>query len=469
LKEIFEPESIAVVGASPNKDRPGYTLVNSMLMHRFKGKIFPINPKYPEILGLKCFPSIAQIPDRVDLVFFAVAGSAILNMLNDCANKKVRGIVIISTGFSETSDAGARLESEISAKCKELRMRLLGPNTTGFVSMSEGTSRGNIVANINHFDNWLDGDLAIGGQTGIFAGAYMDEVMSWKNQRLGYHLSVSLGNKADLDEVDFIKYAGSLHQVRAIQLYLESLKRPKEFFRFAQELQRQNKPIIFLRGGITDMGRQSTRAHTGSPGQSQEFDEGYMISKGVIPVVDFEEFFDIGKGFSYQPTPNGKRVGVVTMSGSNGTLAADAASDFGLEFPDFSSTTFSSLKKLVPSDQVLRNPADIGFAMTMGKEVRFNSMQAVVSDPNVDALLVIDLPVSNSDYPEVRETYSNLDTKGKPVFVVLQGGKTKEKWLEELEGLKIPIYPTPRRALRVIQAMHSFSASRKVSHSFKPI
>jgi len=451
MKEVFEANSIAVVGASPNKDRPGYTLINSMLIHGFGGAVYPINPKYPEILGQKCYPSLGQIPGDVDLVFFAVAGNAIPDLLDECARKKVKAIVIISAGFSESSEQGAQLETRIVSRCRELGIRLLGPNTTGFVSMPK-----KLVASINHFDNWFDGNLAIGGQTGIFAGAYMDEVMSRKNQRLGYDLSVSLGNKADYDEVDFVKYSDSRPQIKAIQLYLESIKRPTEFFEASREAARKNKPIIFLRGGRTLLGKLSTRAHTGSMGQDARFDEEYLKSNGVIPVRDIEEFFDIAKGFSYQPPPKGPRVGVVTMSGANGTLAADAADDLGLGFPEFAQSTLESLRKLVPPDQVLRNPADIGFGMTMGDAIRRNSMQAVLDDPNVDSLLMIDLAVANSDYPNVAKTYSDLRTNGKPLFVVLQGGSVKDKWLGELEGTRIPIYPTPFRALRVIQAMGQF-------------
>ena len=453
MKEIFEANSIAVVGASPNKDRPGFTLINSMLMHGFRGSVYPVNPKYPEILGLKCYSSLELVADGIDLVFFAVAGNAILGLLNECAKKNVKAIVIISAGFSESSEQGAELESRIASKCRELGIRLLGPNTTGFVSMPK-----KLVASINHFENWIGGDLAIGGQTGIFAGAYMDEVMTRKNQRLGYELSVSLGNKADYDEVDFIEYAGSLSQVKAIQLYLESIKRPTEFFEQTRKLVRTGKPVIFLRGGRTSLGRLSTRAHTGSMGQDPRFDEKYLEGNGVIPVSDIEEFFDIAKGFSYQPLPKGKRIGVVTMSGANGTLAADATDDLGLELPQFSESTTEALRKLVPPDQVLRNPLDIGFGMTTGDGVRRKAMQDVLDDPNVDTLLAIDLAVSNSDYPNVAKTYTDLSKNGKPVFVVLQGGSVKEKWLNELEGTKIPIYPTPGRALRVVQAMARFGA-----------
>lgn len=454
MKEIFEAKSVAVVGASANKERPGYTLINSMLFHGYKGDIFPINPRYQEILGLKSYPSISDVPQSVDLVFLAIAANAILPILDDCAKKNAKGVVIISAGFSESSETGQRLESEIASKCKNLGMRILGPNTTGFVSVPNS-----LVASINHFDRWTSGSLAIGGQTGIFAGAYMDEVMSRRNQKLGYEFSVSLGNKADFDETDFVRYAGSFQHIRALQLYLESIKRPDEFFEAAASLQNHGKPLILLRGGRTQLGRLSTRAHTGSSGQDPRFDDNYLQNAGMIPATDIEEFFDIAKGFAYQFVPAGNRVGVVTMSGANGTLAADAADDFGLDFTEFSQSTKLELKRLIPPDMGLRNPADIGFAMTAGKEVRKTAMQTVLDDPNIDSLLMIDLPVSNSDYLEVRSTYEELNARGKPIFVVFQGGATKDKWTDALEGLKIPIYPTARRALRVLQAMWLFNKS----------
>ncbi len=455
MKEIFEANSVAVVGASPNPDRPGFTLIDSMKSHGYKGGIFSVNPKYKEILDLECYDSISSIPSDVDVVFFAIAGSLVLPMLDDCRRKGVKAIVIISAGFSEASDKGAELEQEILEKCRSLGIRLLGPNTTGFVSFPKS-----LVASINHFDSWTGGDLAIGGQTGIFAGAYMDEIMSRKYQRLGYDLSVSLGNKADYDEVDFIEYAGSLSHVKAIQIYLESIKRPQELFELARRLQKEQKPIVFLRGGKTEMGRLSTRAHTGSFGQDPRFDDNYLIQMGIIPVIDIEEFFDISKAISFQPFPRGRKIGVVTMSGANGTLSADAADEFKLEFPTFTRETIEFLKKQIPPDQRIGNPLDIGFALTSGKEIRRKTMQAVIDDPNVDSLLMIDLAVANSDFPEIRNIYDELVSNGKPVFLVLQGGSVKEKWLAELEGSRVPVYSSPRRALRAIQAMcHFINAS----------
>jgi acetate---CoA ligase (ADP-forming) len=454
LKEIFEANSVAIVGASPNPDRPGFTLIYSMKSHGYRGKIYPVNPKYGEILDLICFESISSIPSDVEVVFFAVAGSLVLSMLDDCMRKGVKAIVIISAGFSEASRKGADLEEKILGKCRSKGIRLLGPNTTGFISFPVS-----LVASINHFDNWIGGDLAIGGQTGIFAGAYMDEVMSRKSQRLGYDLSVSLGNKADYDEVDFLEYARSLSQVKAIQVYLESIKRPEEFFAIARRLKEERKPIVFLRGGRTEMGRLSTRTHTGSIGQDPRFDDDYLTQQGIIPTIDIEEFFDISKAISYQPFPRGRNVGVVTMSGADGTLAADAADEFKLGFPSFSSKSLELLKKQIPQDQRIENPLDIGFALTSGKETRIKTMQAVIADSNVDSLLMIDLAVANSDFAEVRNIYDELDSKGKPILLVLQGGSVKEKWLTELEGSRIPIYPTPRRALRAIQAMYKFTTS----------
>lgn len=454
LKEIFEANSLAVVGASPSPEKIGHGLLKSVIEHDFKGSVYPVNPKYHEILALKCYPSILSIPGTVDIVFFVLPASSVISVLEECKEKGAKAIVVISAGFSEASEEGAKLELSLVERAKDFGIRILGPNTTGFVSASRS-----LVASINHFDLWRAGNIAIGGQTGIFAGAYMDEVMSLAHQHLGYELSVSLGNMADIEESDFLDYAGLRSEVKVVQLYLESIKNPDRFFASVARLRQSGKQVIFLRGGRTDLGQKSTRAHTGSLGLDPRFSDEYLESRGVIPARDIEEFFDIAKGFSYQPIPKGKRVGIVTMSGANGTLAADAADDFKLEFPNLSEETLRTLKKLVPFDQHLGNPADIGFVMTTGKQVRKTSMQAMLDDNGIDSLLMIDLAVSNSDYKDVRETYAELDPKGKPIFLVLQGGRTKEKWLAELEDLKLPVYPTPRRALRVIQAMCNFVGS----------
>jgi acyl-CoA synthetase (NDP forming) len=457
LKEIFEANSLAVIGASPNPNKITYTLIESIKDHGFRGEVYPVNPKYKEILGFRCYPSLSSIENAVELVFYALPANSVLNAIMECANKKVKALVIIASGFSEASEAGADLEARIAAEAKKTGLRILGPNTTGFVCASRS-----LVASINHFDTWLGGNLAIAGQTGIFCGAYMDEVMSRSHQRLGYEFSISLGNKMDFEEADFVNYAGRFPNIRVIQLYLESIKEPDRFFESTRQLRTEwGKPVVLLRGGTTDMGRHSARAHTGSAGQDSRLTDDFLMSQGIVLCGDIEEFFDVAKGFSYQPVPRGNRVGVVTMSGANGTLASDAASEFGLSFPSYSDATLKKLRSFLPVDQTLGNPADIGFAMTTGKNVRLSSMQAVLDDPSVDSLLMIDLAVQNSDYPEVRSTYEELKPNGKPIFVVFQGGKTKSKWLDQLEGLRIPVYPTPRRALRVIKSMCEFGRDLK--------
>ncbi|MEM4384364.1 MAG: CoA-binding protein [Candidatus Caldarchaeum sp.] len=455
-KTLFEPGSIAVVGASANPKKAGFFILNSILMHKYEGNVYPVNPNYSEINGLKCFPSLGHISGSVDLVIFVIPNTVIPSHLHECVNKKVRSILIISSGFRESGPDGARLEDEIGAFCRENNILLLGPNSTGFVNSSR-----NLFATINYFKNWLDGPIAIAGQTGIFTGAFMDEIMSFECQRLGFNKTLSLGNRAGFDERDFLEYVWKDEDVKVVMLYLESFKNPREFFNLAR-LVKKEKPIILLKGGRTQQGLTAARSHTGALAEDDLLVDSLIKQHGLIRAYDIEEFFDLAKGFSYQPCPRGPRVGVITMSGANMTMIADEISYSSLVLAPYEEQTINVFKKFLPPWQNILNPADIGLALTEGREVRERCLLAAMNDNNVDAVIFIDLAVENSDFDGIREMYKNVleSSPRKPLFLVLQGGETKKKWLREIEGLNIPVYPTTGRAVKVLEAMYYYQRKK---------
>jgi len=452
FKELFEPESIAIVGASPNPKKVGFFLLKSILQHEYSGKIYPVNPNYKQILGLKCYPSLIDVPDNIELVIYVIPNNLIIKNLQECEMKNVKAILVISGGFRESGSQGTKLENELAKFCRERNITLLGPNSTGFINATK-----KLFATINYFDTWFDGNIAIAGQTGIFAGAYLDEIMSFHTQRIGIAKSVSLGNRADFDECNFLEYVWKDENIKVIMLYLESIKRPRNFFDLARKV-KKDKPIILFKAGKTELGIKAAISHTGSLAQPYQLIEGAASQCGIIMVNDIEEFFDIAKGFSYQSSPKGPRIGVITMSGANMTMVADEIATTRLVLTKFSNQTLEVFRRYLPSWQNVSNPADIGLALTEGYEVREKCLKAALADDNIDVVLFIDLAVKNSDFDGVRELYKSvLETAiDKPFFLVLQGGETKKKWLREIEGLNIPVYPTVRRAIRVIDAMYFY-------------
>jgi acetyltransferase len=455
VKELLEPASIAIVGASPNPNKPGFFILSSILQHGYLGRLYAVNPNYVEVLGTTCYPTLTAIPSSIDLVIYVVPAKAILNSLYECVKKNVKAVLIVSAGFRESGPEGQELENKIVKYCKENNITVLGPNSTGFINSSK-----KLFATINYFDKWNNGNIAIAGQTGIFTGAYLDEIMNLEYQRLGYALSVSLGNRADFDECDFLEYVWKKENIKVVQLYLESIKNPRQFFECARKVKKE-KPIILFKAGRTELGFKAAYSHTGSLAQPDHIVDGAAAQHGLIRVSDIEEFFDVAKGFSYQNCPKGPRVGVITMSGANMTMVADEISfSKSLILAEYSPHTKDTIGKFLPAWQKVTNPADMGLALTSGRQVREECLKALFDDKNVDAILFIDLPVRNADFAEVSEMYKSVlsYSNDKPLFLVLQGGETKKNWLRSIEGLNIPVYPTTRRALKVIEAMYLYQS-----------
>ena len=459
MRAVLEPRSIAVIGASTEPSKAGHVLFKNIIMNGFPGKVYPINPNATDILGHKAYPNILAVPDEIDLVFFLLPGKFIPILFEDCRKKGVKAASIISAGFAEVGEEGATQQQILADLIQRTGVRCLGPNSIGFINMDQP-----LVGSFILFENWEDGSISLAGQSGIFAGALADELMARTVQRIGIGKSLIFGNKIDLDESDFLHWAATDNKTRIVALHLEGINNPRRFLSLANRVKRE-KPVIVLKPGRTSAGAKASASHTGSLAIDDTLVDHAFRQYGVIRAYDLEEFIEYMKAFQYQPLPSGNRVGVVTFSGANGVLASDELAESGFVLAEFQPVTRQRIKKFLPEWQPVTNPLDLWAALGAGNRLTHEEgLLSVLGDQNVDAVLVILLALANADFQGIREVFANAveqDPK-KPIYVVMLGGKVKERWLKEIDGLGVPVFDSTTIAIKALAAARRYAVAREI-------
>ena len=299
-------------------------------------------------------------------------------------------------------------------------------------------------------------------QSGIFAGALIADFAAERTQRIGLSMAVCFGNKVDVDEVDFLEYAAQDPATNVITLHLESFKRAREFLSLANRV-KQTKPIVVLKTGRTAEGAKAAASHTGSLTVPDRLVDAALRQYGIVRAETLDDLKGILRAFAWQPIPRGKRVGILTFSGALGVMAVDEMKVARLELATLSPETIRTIARLMPKWQGVENPVDGWVALGAGaRKVHEEMMEALLADPNVDMVLGILLPIPNSDFPEVKEVFAALARRHpeKPIFLLLVGDRVKERWLKELDALRMPNYADPRSAIRAMRAMSFYAEQR---------
>jgi acetyltransferase len=434
-------------------------LLKNIIVNGFPGKVYPINPKADEILGYKAYPKILDVPDDIDLVFFLLPGEFVPTLYEDCKEKGVKAAVIIAAGFAEVGEEGAKQQKILEDLVRRTGVRCLGPNSIGFINMDQ-----QLVASFILFENWEDGSIAVAGQSGIFAGAVADQLMTRTVQRIGIGKSVIMGNKIDLDESDFLEWAWKDLGTEIVALHLEGMRNPRRFLSLANRVKR-DMPIIVLKPGRTEPGAKASASHTGSLALDETLVDHAFRQYGITRAYDLEEFLEFMKAFSYQPLPKGNRIGIVTFSGANGVMASDELAERGFELAEFDSATHERIKKFLPPWQPVTNPLDLWAAMGAGNRLAHEEgLLSVLDDRNVDAVLLILLALANADFDGMREVLAGAREQHpeKPLYTVALGGKVKQRWLREIDGLKVPVFETTHIAVKALTAAWRYAKEREI-------
>lgn len=456
LRPLLEPRSVAIVGASSSPEKSGYTLLKNIVDGGFPGPIYPINPKAKEILGRRAYPSIAEVPGPVDLAFIVLPREVVADTIRACQAKGVGAAVIITAGFREAGGDGPRYQDELAAVIRAGNTRAIGPNTIGMVTMAS-----RLIGTFVPYQHWKDGSVSVLSQTGLFAGALMNELMRAEVQRLGVGKSLPVGNKIDVDEVDFLAYTRRDPATRAIGLHLEGIPDLPGFLKELGATSRE-KPVVVLKTARTEAGERAAASHTGSdPVDMAQLDAG-LGACGVPRARDIEEFFAFLKAFAWQPLPRGPRVGVVTWTGAQGVLAVDEIVEACLQPAVFAPETGRRLAGLLPTWQAADvNPVDVwAAAERAARDVTEGTLDATLADPGTDAVLALILAIEGVDFPEVRQVFQGLKERhpAKPLYLVIYGSGVKTRWLRDIEGLDLPVFANSRLAVAALAAATRYAA-----------
>lgn len=463
LAPFFRPRTVAVIGASRDPTKIGYAVVDNLISCGFQGRVYPINPKAGDILGLKAYGSVLEVPDAVDLAVIAVPAPLVASVLEDCGRKGVGGVIVITAGFGEVGGEGRKAERQLKEITRQYAMRLLGPNCMGIVDTI-------IPLNASFAEGMpARGHISFMSQSGALAEAVLD----WASaENIGFARFVSLGNKADLDELDFIKAWGQDEHSRVILAYLEDIRDGAEFMTLARQVTRDRQtPIIAIKSGTTTAGTRAVSSHTGSLAGSERAYDAAFKQAGVIRADSVETLFDYSLAFAYQPLLRGNRLAIVTNAGGPGILATDATERAGLHIANLSAETIRQLREQIPGIASALNPIDVrGDAFETQYDI---ALRLALADSNVDGVLVILTPqkltriqetarVIVQIVAEMRErTQASTPSVGseipaKPVLACFMGEERVKAGIAILNDQRVPNYPFPERAIASFRAMWQY-------------
>ena len=382
LDSILKPRAVAVVGASTRPHTIGSDLLKRLIEFGFKGGIYPVNPKGGEIEGLEAYKTIADLPDDVDLAVIVVNASRVLEAVDQCHAKGIKGLVVISAGFKETGAEGAKLELELLERVRAHGMRMVGPNCLGVVNTNPEISLDACFAESLP----VAGDIGFVSQSGALGGGILNIL---KDLNLGFAQLVSIGNQADVNAETALEYWENDPEVKQILLYMESIPDPVNFRRLASRISKK-KPVLALKAGRSAAGASAASSHTGSLAGGDRAADALLKQSGVIRELSLRELFSSAKVFANCPIPKGDRVAIVTNSGGPGIMATDAVCGHGMQMAQISDETKAKLREFLPAAASVKNPVDM-IALAPLEHYR-RTVETVLADPAVDMVMVIYLP-----------------------------------------------------------------------------
>ena len=444
LDRLFSPRAIAVIGASKTVGKVGYYIVSNLVQSGFKGPVIPVNSAGGELFGLKVYPQISDYPDLIDMVVIALPAEMVPAAAREAVKKKAGSIVVVASGFKESGPQGRAIEDELIEICSKGGVRLLGPNCLGVI---------NTAINLNaSFSKRLPqaGQLAIFSQSGALCTAMMDIA---DERELGVSKAVSIGNKADITEVDILSALAHDEDTKVIVGYLEDISDGDKFVKAAEEAS-SRKPVVILKAGTTSAGSRAASNHTGVlAGKDTAYGAAFKRA-GICRADSFEALFDYASALALQPTPKGDRVLIITNSGGSGTMSADAVEKAGMSVPPLSDKLAAQLRAQLPAAAFIDNPIDI----SADAEPRHYAaaIDIAVADDAIDAILVVLAPQYMTEpAATVRAIVAHLDDTT-PVLASFLGGSDIMPPRKELAAAGLPFYDSPERAVGALKAMHEY-------------
>lgn len=455
LDHIFRPKSIALIGASRRKRSLGREILRNVMESGFTGKVFPVNPSADVVHSMKCYPSVFDVPDEIDMAVICVKKEYVLRVVEDCGRKGVKGIVVITAGFRETGAEGTVLENKLMEVVKKHNMRMIGPNCMGIFNMGPDTCMNATFSPVLP----IPGDVAFISQSGGMGVAILIHAFKLN---LGFSIFVSVGNKADVSANDLLQYCGEDENTKMILMYLESFGDPRKFTQIAREIS-PRIPIVAVKSGRTKAGALAASSHTGALAGVDMAVDALFNQCGIIRVDTMDELFDVASAFSTYRFPKGNRVAIITNGGGPGILATDAAEGNGLELSTFEAKTKKILEKALLEDASWKNPIDmLGNA---GPEEYRITLTALVEDKNVDGVIALYIPPNKeAEIPvDIALTIAEINKKtDKPILCCFIAKEDTIKAMHAASaGAHLPIYTFPESAANAFSAMVKYKEWRE--------
>ena len=455
---LFNPRSIAVVGASDDLSRIGGLSIRFLHHHGYSGKIFPVNPKYKEIAGLPCFSTLTAIPEPVDLALIGIPRQLVLEAFQQCAQKRIPFVILFSAGYAEMGEEGRREQEELRRFAQQAGIRVVGPNCIGIIN-----THGRVATS---FTSGLELESLIPGAIGLItqSGGIGNSIFTRASDRsIGLSCFISSGNELDLEVADFLEYFVQDEKTRSIALLLEDLKDPQKFILAAEKAFQKGKPIVALKVGRSEKGREAAASHTGAMSGPDAIYEALFKQKSISRVKDIDDLLEVAHLFARYELPAGDRVAVLSTSGGSGALLADLASDYQLRLPTPSVPTREKLHDLIPTVASITNPMDITTQFMNDPEAISRYLTAFAEDDNFD-VLIINFTVSTLDRTlRVAERIAAISPHlPKPLVVCWPVGNMARQAFHCLERAGIPLFFHPSRCLSAVGHFTRYAIRQKM-------
>lgn len=451
LDAILKPKSVAVVGASATPGKIGYTVVNNLIKDGYQGKIYPINPSSSEILGLKVYPSVLDIPEQVECAVITVPAKLVAQVVEDCGKKGIKGLIIITSGFGESGRHD--LEEELVEIARRYDTRILGPNIVG------------VLSNAFQMNASFAPFLPLNGKASLISqsGALLIAIdASTYVRKVGFNKLISIGNMSDVDFADLIEWLNEDEDTTCISLYIEGLKEGRKFMEVSR---RTHKPIIAIKSGVSAHGAAAAASHTGSLAGAAKVYNAAFQQAGIVQASDLDNLFDRTLALSLQPPMKGDNLLIITNGGGVGVLATDAAERYGIPLKFAPEDVQAEMKKSMPEFGSAKNPVDLtGMA---GTEWYYNATKAAYPHEWVDGLVVLYCETAVSDPLDIakgiKQAIDESGIKDKPVCISFVGGERSEAAMSWLVENGIPAYGAPDVAINAMAALREYARMKEIS------
>jgi acetyltransferase len=454
LGKLFFPESVCIIGTSRDPSGLGHIILKNLVNGGFGGGIFPVNPKADEILGLRCYPSVLDVPSSIDLAIIVVPAPLIPAILGECGEKGIPNAVVITAGFRESGERGRQLEAEVLRIARQKGIRIVGPNCMGLYS-----SRNNLTATFTSLVP-PEGGVSFISQS----GAVGTTMLAWaKKEGIGFSKFISVGNEADLSLKDFIEYFTEDRRTRVITVYMESVKDGRSLVK-ALKAATLRKPVVVMKVGTTSTGARAAVSHTGAMAVEDSIMDGVLRQCGVIRAKDTEELFQLGSSFTALPLPRGRSVAVITSGGGWGVECSDLMEIRGLTLPPLPDSSVRLLDRILPPYWSGKNPVDM--VASSDSEAYYIAVEELIGKKEYDMVFLIGYGVLGSiALPALATSDSKYATKiaalvkayGKPIFVVDVLGRDQSESARQFERAGIPVYRTVRSGVDQAYQMVRYS------------